>query len=196
MDTHTGAHDVRALSLAMTLVAVLTLSGCTDAPPVSELPVQTVAEASYKLGPGDRLRVITFGEPSLTGEFIVNEIGRVSLPLIGSVPAGGLTLVQFNDEVERSLSGRFLKNPRVSVEVLNYRPYYILGEVNKPGEYPFISGLTVTNAVATAGGFTYRANVHRVVVRGQRETREHIAPLTGVTPVHPGDTIRIPERLF
>lgn len=187
---------MRAFSLAMALAAVLALGGCVNAPAVGELPTQTVAEASYKLGPGDRLRVITFGEPSLTGEFIVNEIGRVSLPLIGSVPAGGLTVVQFNDEVERSLSGRFLKNPRVSVEVLNYRPYYILGEVNKPGEYPFINGLTVTNAVATAGGFTYRANVHRVFVRGQRETREHIAPLTDTTPVHPGDTIRIPERLF
>ena len=96
----------------------------------------------------------------------------------------------------QKLSNGYLRKPRISVEVLNFRPFYILGEIGKPGEYPFINGLTVTNAVATAGGFTYRANIHRVFVRGQRESREHPVPLTGTTLVKPGDTIRIPERLF
>ena len=116
--------------------------------------------------------------------------------MIGEVGAGGLTLREFNKELTTKLCNGYLRNPRVSVEVLNYRPFYILGEVGKPGEYPFTNGLTVTNAVATAGGFTYRSNIHRVFVRGQRENREHVVDLTGTTLVHPGDTIRIPERLF
>ena len=166
-------------------------------PPV--LPAATHGPApdlAYVLGPGDKLRIITFGEERLSGEFVVNERGRVSLPLVGEVNAGGLTLERFSTTVQEAMGNGFLLNPRVSVEVLNYRPFYIMGEVVKPGEYPFINGLTVTNAVATAGGFTYRANIHRVFVRGQAENGEHVVTLNGLTPVHPGDTIRIPERLF
>ena len=187
---------MRALLTAAAAAVALLMSGCASAPPVRETPALTADQASYRLGPGDRLRVITFGEQNLTGEFVVNEIGSVSLPLIGEVHAGGLTLEQFSSAVTSALANGYLKNPRVSVEVLNYRPFYILGEVAKPGEYPFINGLTVTNAVATAGGFTYRANIHKVFVRGQRETREHPVPLTSTTLIHPGDTIRIAERLF
>lgn len=187
---------MRALLTSAAAAIALITASCASGPPVQETPALTADQASYRLGPGDRLRVITFGEQNLTGEFVVNELGRVSLPLIGEVRAGGLTLDQFTGEVTTALGAGYLKNPRVSVEVLNYRPFYILGEVAKPGEYPFINGLTVTNAVATAGGFTYRANIHKVFVRGQRETREHAVPLTGTTLVHPGDTIRIAERLF
>ena len=186
-----------ALTLMAAAVAAVGLVGCVQSSgPIAQVPVQSVDDASYRLGPGDKVRLITFGEPNLTGEFIVNEIGRASLPLVGSVQAGGLTLSQFGTAVETALAAGYLKNPRVSVEVLNYRPFYILGEVSKPGTYPFISGLTVTNAVATAGGFTYRANIHKVFVRGARDTREHVVQLTGTTLVHPGDTLRIPERLF
>ena len=181
--------------LALTWVAV----ACQSAPARLAEPVIATAprtDTSYKLGPGDKLRVITFGEDRLSGEFTVNERGLVSLPLVGDIRAGGLSLENFSGEVKTALSNGYLNNPRVSVEVLNYRPFYILGEVAKPGEYPFINGLTVTNAVATAGGFTYRANIHRVFVRGQNETKEHFEPLTSLSSVHPGDTIRIPERLF
>ena len=157
-------------------------------------PLRWSPPTSWDLG--DKLRLITFGEERLSGEFTVNERGRVSLPLVGEIDAGGLSLERFTEKVQVALSNGFLINPKVSVEVLNYRPFYILGEIAKPGEYPFINGLTVTNAVATAGGFSYRANIHRVFVRGQDDTREHVVVLTGLTPVHPGDTIRIPERLF
>ena len=187
---------MRTICIFAALSASAALMSCAPPIPMEQTPVLTVDQASYKLGPGDKLRVITFGETDLTGEFTVNEIGRIALPLVGEIPAGGLTIAQFNAEVIAALGNGYLKNPRVSVEVLNYRPYYILGEINKPGEYPFISGLTVTNAVATAGGFTYRANIHRVYLRGQRDTREQVVPLTGTTLVHPGDTIRIGERLF
>ena len=186
--------------LAVLMLVGLAAACQTDpnAKPVAPAPAAQAhtADSTYKLGPGDKLRLITFGEERLSGEFTVNELGGVSLPLIGEVKAGGLSLASFSAEVQTALANGFLRNPRVSVEVLNYRPFYILGEIAKPGEYPFINGLTVTNAVATAGGFTYRANVHRVFVRSQAETREHVVALTGLTPVHPGDTIRIPERLF
>ena len=187
--------DMRGTVL-VAIAALGFLVGCQTAAPVTEVPTLSAEDAAYRLGPGDKLRVITFGETGLSGEFIVSEVGLISFPLIGDVPAGGLTLTAFSQELNQKLSNGYLRNPRISVEVLNFRPFYILGEIGKPGEYPFINGLTVTNAVATAGGFTYRANIHRVFVRGQRESREHAVPLTGTTLVKPGDTIRIPERLF
>ena len=185
-----------ALRTGVLTVLALAAAACQspEAAPLS--PGPPVAATSYRLGAGDHIRIITFGEERLSGEFTVSELGVVSLPLIGTVKAGGLTIGEFSDRVEGALAQGFLKNPRVSVEVLNYRPFYILGEVGKPGEYPFTNGLTVTNAVAAAGGFTYRANTHRVFIRAQDDAREHVAPLTSTTPVHPGDTIRIPERIF
>lgn len=151
---------------------------------------------AYRLGSGDKVRVITFGEESLSGEFFVGSTGAVSLPLVGEVEAAGLTLPEFQSKLETALKNGYLREPRVSVEVLNYRPFYILGEVEKPGTYPYTSGLTVTNAVATAEGFTYRANQRRVFIKREGETTEREYPLTGDLPVAPGDTIRIAERFF
>lgn len=150
----------------------------------------------YRLGSGDRLRVIVFGEDTLSGEYTVDGSGAVSLPLIGEVAADGRTLREFQRAVEASLREGYLNDPRVSAEVLNFRPYYILGEVGSPGEYPFTSGLTVINAVATAGGFSYRANTRRVFIKRAGSDREVEYPLTVNTPVQPGDTIRIGERFF
>ena len=151
---------------------------------------------AYRLGPGDKLRVTTFGEDSLTGRFDVSAAGAVSMPLIGEVRAQGLTTTELQQRIEAALRDGYLKAPNVSVEVLSYRPFYILGEVQKPGEYPYTSGLTVMNAVATANGFTYRANTRRVRIRRAGEAGEREYPLTTTTPVAPGDTIRIRERLF
>jgi protein involved in polysaccharide export with SLBB domain len=151
----------------------------------------------YKLGSGDKLRISTFGEESLTGEFVVSGTGQVSIPLLGEISAVGLTAREFQARMEAALrQGDFLKDPRVTVEVLTYRPFYILGEVNKPGEYPYTNGLTVLNAVATAEGFTYRANKKKVMIKRAADEKEEDFELTGTTPVAPGDTIRIPERFF
>lgn len=150
----------------------------------------------YRLGSGDKIRVITFGEESLTGEFYVGGSGKVALPLVGEVDAKGLTPLEFQKAVETKLKDGYLKEPRVSVEVLNYRPFYILGEVTKPGEYPYTNGLTVLNAVATANGFTYRANTKRVFIKRADSPQEQEYPLTSMTAVAPGDTIRIAERFF
>jgi protein involved in polysaccharide export with SLBB domain len=161
--------------------------------PAIDAPLQ---DQNYKLGPGDKLRVTTFGEPDLTGEFFVGDQGNVSLPLIGSVHAQGETVAAFIQNVTQMLSHGYLKDPRVSVEILTYRPYYILGEVNKPGEYPYSSDMTVMKAAATAGGFTYRANQRRVMIKHAFELKEHSIRLEGDTPVQPGDTVRILERYF
>jgi polysaccharide export outer membrane protein len=150
----------------------------------------------YHLGANDKIRVITFGEESLTGEFFIGGSGKVSLPLIGEVNAEGLSIPEFQKEVEAKLKDGYLKDPHVSVEVLTYRPFYILGEVNKPGEYPFSNGLTVMNAVATANGFTYRANDKKVFIKRVDSKEEQEFPLTSTLLVAPGDTIRIAERYF
>lgn len=152
--------------------------------------------SDYVLGSGDKVRVTVFGEDALSGQFVVAGTGLVSIPLVGEVQAAGLTLKDFQGGVEQSLRNGYLKDPRVSVEVLNYRPFYIMGEVEKPGQYPYTSGLTVLNAVATAGGFTYRANQKRVFIKRMNDQTERQFPLTGGVEVAPGDTIRITERLF
>jgi len=156
----------------------------------------TATLGDYRLGPADKVRLIVFGEDALSGEFVVSGNGKVSLPLIGEVQAAGLTTRAFQDEVQNALRAGYLKDPRVSAEVLNFRPYYIMGEVSSPGKYPYTDDLTVVNAVATAGGFTYRANKGKVYIKRIGEERERSYPLTGTTKVRPGDTIRIPERLF
>lgn len=150
----------------------------------------------YKLGVGDQLRVIIFGEDNLSGEFFVDGRGSISLPLVGEVTAKGKTLRQFEQAITKALQNGYLKDPRVNAEVLNYRPYYILGEVENAGEYPYSDDLTVLNAIATAGGFTYRANKRLIVIKRAGVDQEERFPLTPTTPVQPGDTLRIIERLF
>jgi protein involved in polysaccharide export with SLBB domain len=154
------------------------------------------AGADYVLGPGDKVRVIVFGEEGLSGEFVVGGAGKVSFPLIGDVSASGLPVQAFQAALENGLKQGYLKAPRVSVEVLTYRPYYILGEVNKPGEYPYSNGLNVLNSIATAGGFTYRAQTKRVFIRRANESAERPYTLKSDVHVSPGDTIRIAERFF
>jgi polysaccharide export outer membrane protein len=150
----------------------------------------------YRLGPRDKVRIIVYGEPNLSGEFFVSGNGQISFPLVGDVEAANSTVAEFQARLENALRQGYLKEPRVSAEVLTYRPFYILGEVNKPGEYPYTNGLNVLNAVATAGGFTYRAQKKNVHIRRAGETDEKSYRLTADLLVSPGDTIRISERFF
>ena len=137
-----------------------------------------------------------FGHEDLSGEFEVDGSGNVSLPLIRNIKAEGLTVRQLEQTIAERLSPDYLLNPSVSVEVLNYRPFYIYGEVTKPGSYPFVSGMTVVNAVAMAGGFTYRARTGSVrIVRGNDPQRKQVTADKD-TPVLPGDVIEVPERYF
>lgn len=149
------------------------------------------------MGSGDRVRVTVFGEKELSGDFAVSDRGTVSMPLIGDVRAAGKSLREFEEQIVRQLKPNYLKNPKVAVEVINFRPFYIIGEVQKPGSYPYVAGMTVMQAVALAGGFTHRARETSVVIRralnggGYRE--EDVGPST---PVLPGDTVRVRERFF
>jgi polysaccharide export outer membrane protein len=190
------AFAMLALAVCMTFGALGGIAHAQQAA-IGGTPVSAAAQSmDYLLGPGDKVRVTVYGEDSLSGEFFVTGSGLMSLPLIGELKAGGLTVGQFQIAVQRALSDGYLKDPRVSAEVLTFRPFYILGEVSKPGTYPYTSGLTVLNAVATAGGFTYRADKRSVFIKRNGETTEEKGELKPTTLVAPGDTIRIGERFF
>lgn len=182
------------------LLLLFSLGGCAQGTMAAGTENEAAADRAriedYRLGVGDKIRVTVFGEEALTGEFTVGSTGKVSLPLIGETQATDLTVTQFQEEIAKALRQGYINEPRVSAEVLNYRPFYILGEIVKPGEFPYSNSLTVLNAVATAGGFTYRADIRRVYIKRANGEREEEYPLTTSTMVAPGDTIRIRERLF
>jgi polysaccharide biosynthesis/export protein VpsN len=158
---------------------------------------QGASTDGYILGINDRVRVLVFGEQSLSGEFLVDSTGRIAMPFIGEIQAAGLTRRQLEEALERKLSAEeILLDPRVSVDFLNLRPYYILGEVTRPGEYPYTQGLNVFNAVATAGGFTSLANQTRVMIKRQGEQSETEYSLMSPITVQPGDTIRVIKGAF
>jgi polysaccharide export outer membrane protein len=157
---------------------------------------QEPTEPSYVLGPSDRVRLKVYGEQDITGEYEVDTNGYISVPLAGRVKAAGLNTRQLEKAVAAALSRGLLKDPRVNAEVATYRPFFILGEVKKAGEYPYKAGLTVLDAVASAGGYTYRANESKVVIRRSGSNVEETLPLNAPVPVFPGDNIRIPERYF
>ena len=152
--------------------------------------------AAYQLGSGDRVRMMVYGEEDLTGEFEVDGSGNLALPLTGNITAGGLTLRALEQVIVTQYQDGYLINPRVSVEVLNFRPFYILGEVNEPGNYPYISGMTVLNAVAVAKGYTYRAKKSNIEIKRGQGTAEETVTAQESTAVLPGDVIHIKERLF
>lgn len=171
------------------------LSACAPGSDLPPLPVPSGHE--YRLGPGDVLRIITYGEDPLTGEFRVNDQGAVAVPLAGSVKAAGLTPRELQEAVGKALiKGDMLRKPSVSVEVATYRPIYVLGEVNKPGQYPYQPGMTVVSAAAVAGGFTYRAvqdyaSVIRLVNGDSVEGK-----VQRQAPVQPGDVVTVFERIY
>jgi polysaccharide export outer membrane protein len=156
----------------------------------------TSSDADYHLGSGDRVRVSVFGEPSLSGDYQVDGLGKLAFPLVGQVKAGGLTASELQKELAAALTPDYVKNPSVSIEILSYRPFYIVGEIRTPGSYPYVAGMSVINGVALAGGFTYRAKkgdfyITRTV--GAKKVQLDAAP---ETTVEPGDVITVRERFF
>lgn len=152
-------------------------------------------DETYRLGSGDKVRLTVFGEEDLSGEFEVDGSGSVSLPLIGTVKAVGLSTRELEKIASDKLSDGYLIDPSVSIEVLNFRPFFILGEVNEAGSYPYVNGMTVLNAVALAGGFTHRANRDKFLIkRGDDDSEEFKSNVN--TKVFPGDLIKIQERFF
>jgi len=194
----------RRLRLRMNLVSALSflpvllvLAGCASvpsaAPPAAEAQ-QTATE--YTLGTGDRVKLTVFNEPTLSGEFDVDASGVIALPLIGNIKAVGETPRQVEQVISTKLAAGYMRDPRVNVEVLKYRPFYIIGEVAKPGEYPYRNGMNLMSAVAVASGFTYRANDQTVYIRRAGQSQEYSYPATTTTMVFPGDIVRVPERIF
>jgi polysaccharide biosynthesis/export protein len=185
-----------AIGLAFAVALLPACSNTVGSPPGPNFATGTDALTRiYRLGIGDKLKISVFGEESLSGPVEIDAFGRVSLPLAGDVPAKGLSIIQFRDAVAKKLSDGYLKNPRVTVEVTNYRGIYIHGEVKTGGEFPFKPGLTLRDAVALAGGYTYRADQSLMLIQREGDGVVRI-PLPTDVPVLPGDNLQVPERFF
>lgn len=173
-------------------VGLATLSACGGGSVGAQLPA-AADESDYRLSSGDRVRITVFGEESLSGEYELDGVSSFSMPLVGTISAQDSTVRELETTIAETLSAGYVRDPRVSVEVLNYRPFYIFGEVNTPGSYPYRSGLSLINAVAVAGGFTYRASEDNVII--SRDGVDYAAGSTQ-TRIQPGDVIRVNERFF
>lgn len=166
------------------------------ATPGQPLPGVSPTAPTYRLGAGDRVKITVYGEPDLTGEFEISSDGVLSFPLVGEVPAGGLSPRELESKLAALLKDGFLRNPKVNAEVINYRPFFILGEVSKPGGYPYVNGMTVVTAVAISGGYTPRANRREMdIVRTINQKREELKG-SEQTPLLPGDIVTVRERFF
>jgi protein involved in polysaccharide export with SLBB domain len=150
----------------------------------------------YKVGVGDRLKVIVYNADRLSGEFLVGGDGKIAMPILGRVQVGGLTLDGIAELLEAELGNGYLNKPNVTVDMIAYRSVYVLGEVQRPGQYPYVEGMTVFQLVAQAGGFTYRANRKTVKLRHEGEVAETKYTMFNASEVRPGDTVVILERFF
>jgi polysaccharide export outer membrane protein len=179
---------IAALTLGIPLAACSTGA---NLPPLASAP-GSGSSNEYHLGPGDKLHIIVFGAEDLSGDFSVNDAGVVNAPLVGDVKAAGLSPQEFADALKKKLADGYMRDPKVSVQVATYRPFYIFGEVTKPGEYPYANGMTVLSAVAMGGGYSYRAQEgYAVVTRNHRDYRAN-----PTAKILPDDIIRVPERMF
>jgi polysaccharide biosynthesis/export protein len=166
------------------------------AAPIVAAPVVAAAEPAYTMDAGDRLRVTVFGQDGLTNAYVVGASGYIAMPLIGQVMARGLTTDQLSAHIAAKLKDGFIRDPHVAVEIEAYRPFFILGEVTQPGQYPYVANMTAETAVAIAGGFTPRAARQTVTLtRNYNGQQVRVAvPLT--YELRPGDTVTIHERWF
>ena len=193
-----------ALMMCLIATGLLAVTACSNEPALADADtLRRLNEASsaanqtggYRLGSGDRLRVVVFNEEQLTGEVMVDPNGAIGMALAGSVRAAGRTTEQLAADIAARLRGTYLRDPNVSVQVLQTRPFYVIGEVARPGEYPYRAGMTVQTAVAVAGGFTFRANQRRVFVTREAFGSEVAVPVSSFQ-LAPGDLLRVGERLF
>jgi len=159
-------------------------------------PMPARYDAGYRLDAGDKLRVVVYGQEGLTNTYAIDAGGSITMPLIGSVPARGRTPATLAAEIAAKLRNGFIREPSVAVEIDSYRPFFILGEVAAPGQYPYVPNMSVESAVAIAGGFTPRAKRERVTLThtdGVGSSR-FVVPLG--TALGPGDTVLVGERWF
>jgi polysaccharide export outer membrane protein len=154
------------------------------------------SDGRYTLDSGDRLRIVVFGQEGLTNAYLVDAGGSIDMPLIGSVMARGATTDQLADRISAKLRDGYIRDPHVAVEIESYRPFFILGEVTAPGQYPYVANMTVETAVAIAGGFTPRALRKNVVLNRSYNGRAMRIAVPLTFPLRPGDTLSVQERWF
>ena len=191
-------------NLLISGVVAVALAGCASIG--KDLPLRSPEEVGrvrnpgtdeeYLLGKGDEVSLAIYGEPELSRNYTLGADGVIDVPLIGRIPATNMSIVALTKAVEARLRGDYLRNAAVAGSIVTYRPFYILGEVNRPGEYPYRPNLTLDDAVALAGGYTYRAQPDWVLIKGERETSDTRVQVAPNLAIRPGDTVRIVERFF
>ncbi len=185
---------------------MLAAAACAQIPPgeipghapsgVPRLPAAASIAPAGALETGDKLKVTIFNEPQLSGEFVVEGAGTIAYPLIGKVEVAGLAAREVEERLVQKLGGRYLVAPKIAVEIVSQRPFVVLGEVGKAGEYPYRPGLNVVSAIALAGGHGPRATTSYVLIRRSSEAEQKQYPVAPDVPVYPGDMITVPERYF
>jgi polysaccharide export outer membrane protein len=180
----------------MTLVFLVSACALNSDQDAAGLVAATGSMTELRLAPGDKVRVTVFGEDKLSGEFQIDNAGSLSLPLAGTIRGAGLTKSELEESLAKKLKGQYLRDPKVTVDVTSFRPFYVLGEVSKPGEYPYRSGLNVLSAIAIAGGATYRASTSKVMIQRSGSTEMAEYPQATTVSIMPGDVVRVPERFF
>ena len=179
----------KTLAILFMLLAAACATTATD-----QLP--SITSVQYLVGPGDDLKIEIFGEDRLSGQYQVGDQGTFTMPLVGEVQARGRTVQKLREELTELLGSEYVRNPDVTLEIANFRSVYILGEVQRPGEYPYKEKMSVHALVAMAGGFSYRANEGIVYVRHEDEADERVYVLQSGSAVMPGDVIRIGARYY
>jgi polysaccharide export outer membrane protein len=186
---------MRRLFLAMCILALAAVAGCAgpryQAGYFADDPGQP-----YTLAAGDRLRIIVFSQDTLSNSYAVDGSGHISMPLIGLVAAQGRSTHDLEREIETKLRGGFLREPKVSVEVEAFRPFFVLGEITTAGQYPYVNGMTIQNAIAIAGGYTPRAEKGRADLTRVIDGYPTTYSVPAEQPVRPGDTVTVRERFF
>ena len=193
---------VRLLFYGVLLAIALAVSGCGtpgnlgSATQADVEATTAAATAVPRFQGGEKIKITVYNEPSLSGDYDIDPNGVVSLPLAGTVRAVGLTQPQLEQELAKKFRSEYLRNPKVTVTILQFRPFYLVGEVEKQGEYVYKPGLNVLTAMALAGGGTYRANRNYVLIQHFGESGMKEYPQSATTMILPGDLIKVPERYF
>jgi polysaccharide export outer membrane protein len=195
---------MRGVALILCLASTAALAGCMHRPTPLAMASPRVAyaapsphyDAAYRLDAGDKLRVVVYGQEGLTNTYLVSASGSITMPLIGAVPARGLTPAQLAGSIVARLRNGYIREPSVAAEVESYRPFFILGEVAAPGQYPYVPNMTAESAVAIAGGYSPRARRDHVTITHTTAAGTMRVVVPPATPIHPGDTLVVDERWF
>jgi polysaccharide biosynthesis/export protein len=187
---------MQRLFLTICIVALAALAGCAAGPRYQAGYFVDDPTQPYTLAAGDRLRIIVFGQDSLSNSYSVDGSGHISMPLVGMIQAVGRSTHDLEREIETKLRTGFLREPKASVEVEAFRPFYVLGEVTTAGQYPYVNGMTVQNAIAIAGGYTPRAAKGRADLTRPIDGYPVTYSVPMDHPVRPGDTVTVRERFF